>query len=760
MCGFEQMVISMANKLLNDLPVKTADEDLMGRTRFAENLADAIINYTGDKNGQGKISGDDCLVIGLEGPWGSGKTSLINLVKENLARKDASIYTAVFNSWTTLDTVGMSAAFFDRLLKCSRQEHFKFVVSKAAEKFLNNVTIGGSLKLPILQAAEIKVEKKFDFNDKESALEAKKDQINKDMNSEEQNWIVFFIDDIDRIPAEGIRVLFQLVKNIANFPKIIYVLAYDRSVVTKALTKIQESDGEAYLQKVVQIVYDVPEPEDEDIYGFMAEKLKNLIADDIVTLQPEERFNALYFGGLDFYLKNLRDCKRVYNAFALKYALCRGEVDAVDLFGITVLEVYENDIYNLIKTSKDRMLGQTENSERLPSEDLKVFADRFIEGKPKNQEESIREIIGILFPGFWKRTKKNDVPGYIRSQRNMTQGISLGDREGFDKYFRLAVSKNQVSNRSVMEFLQLSDGDSLSKQLQDWDHRNLLYSAFFKIHHQLLKERENGGNKDVNLEKLRHLLGVLTATDFSKDHRTRSFDSFFARNDSIAILVRFLCDNNMRQGIDNFYFFQKLMNDESIDIKYKGLLLKCAGDGQDLKVSQSANRSRDQVVSESEFIELRDDLLKLIDAYDRNKLSGNESSDFLMELWQYYKPEAFREFLQNAKSSLEFLRKLCIFLRYDYGVKKSEKCTYRLRRDLIVYFTEDMIKQVENYFNSVRRSWIDSHQEIGPEEETVGALYLLLYKKKYLSDKMPGIDSGKVIGFLEGKLSLNDIAAL
>ena len=750
----------MANKLLNDLPVKTADEDLMGRARFAENLADAIINYTGDKNGQGKISGDDCLVIGLEGPWGSGKTSLINLVKEDLKKKDASIDTTTFDSWTTLDTASMAAAFFDSLLDCSRQTHFKSKVFEAAKRFFNNVTISGSFKFPISNVAEVNIEKKFDFSDKESVLKNKKEQINKDLNVEEQNWIIFFIDDIDRIPAEGIRVLFQLVKNIANFPKIIYVLAYDRAIVTQALGTVQKSDGEAYLQKVVQVVYDIPEPEDEDIYNFIAENFKNLIADDTVTLQPEERFNALYFGGLDFYLKNLRDCKRAYNVFALKYALCRGEVDAVDLFGITVLEVYENGIYNLIKTNKDRMLGQADHSERLPSDNLKAFADQFIEGKSKNQEESIREIIGMLFPEFWKRTKKNDVPGYIRSQQNMTQGISLGDCEGFDKYFRLAVSKNQVSNRSVMEFLQLSDGDSLSKQLQDWNHRNLLYSAFFKLHHQLLKERKNGGNQDVNLEKLRHLLEVLTETDFSKDHRTRFFDSLYARNDSIAILVRFLCDANTRQGIDNFYFFQKLMDDESIDIRYKGLLLKCAGDGQDLKVSRSANRSRDQVVSENEFIELRDDLLKLIDACDKDKLSGSESSDYLMELWQYYRPEEFWGFLQNAKSSLEFLHESCIFLRYDYGVKKSEKCTYRLRRDLIGYFTEDMIKQVENYFNSVRRSWIDSHQEIGPEEETVGALYLLLYKKKYLSGKMPGIDSGKVIGFLEGKLSLNDIAAL
>jgi predicted KAP-like P-loop ATPase len=57
-----------------DIPIKLREEDLLDRWEFAEHIARILLNQ---KN-------DECIVIGIYGKWGSGKSSLINLVVKNI----------------------------------------------------------------------------------------------------------------------------------------------------------------------------------------------------------------------------------------------------------------------------------------------------------------------------------------------------------------------------------------------------------------------------------------------------------------------------------------------------------------------------------------------------------------------------------------------------------------------------------------------------------------------------------------------------
>ena len=84
----------MTYQLEKDLPITKKEEDILGREKFAECLTAAIINYT---NKEKNIDG---LVIGLEGEWGSGKTSLLNLMKAELGNQ---VILRTFNSWLATD---------------------------------------------------------------------------------------------------------------------------------------------------------------------------------------------------------------------------------------------------------------------------------------------------------------------------------------------------------------------------------------------------------------------------------------------------------------------------------------------------------------------------------------------------------------------------------------------------------------------------------------------------------------------------------
>ena len=58
--------------------------------------------------------------------------------------------------------------------------------------------------------------------------------------------------------APEIRQMFQLVKLLGDFPNTIYLLAFDREVVVESLKSVQEGVGEEYLEKIVQIPFELP----------------------------------------------------------------------------------------------------------------------------------------------------------------------------------------------------------------------------------------------------------------------------------------------------------------------------------------------------------------------------------------------------------------------------------------------------------------------------------------------------------------------
>lgn len=91
--------------LATDTPIKAREQDLIGRIPFAERLADILKS----------AAGPESLVIGLYGPWGSGKTSVINLVENALSRKDddgkAGVSVVRFEPWNYLTAEQLLAQF-------------------------------------------------------------------------------------------------------------------------------------------------------------------------------------------------------------------------------------------------------------------------------------------------------------------------------------------------------------------------------------------------------------------------------------------------------------------------------------------------------------------------------------------------------------------------------------------------------------------------------------------------------------------------
>ncbi|MFV0362725.1 MAG: P-loop NTPase fold protein [Suipraeoptans sp.] len=169
--------------------------------------------------------------------------------------------------------------------------------------------------------------------------------------------MVIFIDDIDRLNKIEIRQIFQAVIALGDFPNTIYVLLFDKEIVSQALSDFQVGRGEEYLEKIIQIPIAMPETNVFHLRQVFVDKLN-----EVIKNHPYHRFNQVYFQDIleqcaYSYLSTIRDVNRVINAFTFKYGLIKEEVNVADLLAITFIEIYLPGIFQWIKDNKYWLSG-------------------------------------------------------------------------------------------------------------------------------------------------------------------------------------------------------------------------------------------------------------------------------------------------------------------------------------------------------------------------------------------------------------------
>jgi predicted KAP-like P-loop ATPase len=233
----------------SDNPLSNPADDLLGRAPFAKGVAAAI------RGRQDPSS----IVVGLYGPWGDGKSTVLNFVEAALDGSDVVV--VPFNPWLISDETELLPAFFTEVARelDVRLGGTKRRVGDALRKvggFLSPLSVStevagaspGSLVgyLADQVAGTSLVALRQDF---EKALE------------EAGKRVVVTVDDLDRLDDREIRSMFRLIRLAAPFDRLTYVVACDETVVANALSQMQGSTattGLAYLEKIVQVPLHIP----------------------------------------------------------------------------------------------------------------------------------------------------------------------------------------------------------------------------------------------------------------------------------------------------------------------------------------------------------------------------------------------------------------------------------------------------------------------------------------------------------------------
>ncbi|MCB2153701.1 KAP family NTPase [bacterium] len=476
--------------LKEEVPIRGKAEDLLGRYHFAEGLASALSGW----------SGDESIVVGLCGEWGSGKTSIINLVLEELdglPEEDESSPTVInFNPWTISGEGDITERFFTELseqlrLKDESEEAAKlaamllewgeilrfvpaaklspedirrilFVIATVAGfsslsavqllssinwlVILSMITTVVLFSLGCIKNISLWLAEYFERQSSrgQKSIHEWKLQLKGEISKRSRNILVV-MDDVDRLMPDEVREVFKLVRINADFPRMVYLLAYDRVVIEESLTSQLGICGRSFLEKIVQQSFNLPAIPADSLYSLLTTEL-----DRIIGSLPERawgffspqdsRWGNVYHSGFRELFGNLRDVKRFTGSLEFNLAQFHErpvlEVNPIDFIALEGIRVFEPDVYSFMRNHSELFTVGLDEAES-EAKSRKALAE-YLKSLEGQSSKRILQLLGELFPKV-RDIDRKQVGHYSDSNaKHWRSTLMLCSPELYKTYFALA----------------------------------------------------------------------------------------------------------------------------------------------------------------------------------------------------------------------------------------------------------------------------------------------------------------------------------
>ena len=475
------MALNILNlSLATDTPIKDSERDLIGRAPFAERLADILKS----------AAGPESLVIGLYGSWGSGKTSVINLVENELSRKDddgkADVSIVRFDPWNYLTAEQLLAQFLkevgDSLDKhahgrrklCGklRGKRPELLNAFAAYSEALLMTAGADASLAGMQLTGAAVTAFGNLltswlrksTGRAGSVSAKKQRLEKELLKYDGR-VVVIIDDIDRLPNDQVRMVFQLVASLAKLPKINYLLSFDEEVVTRALSEVQKCDGAEYLEKVVQVPVRLPSISSGDLERMLLNDINAIFKAFAYRREDldDKRWDSVCLTFLKNRFTTIREVRLFTNALKAKLSILPRFCCFEDVVALAVLELKVPKLVDWVRVHKDFLCGTIGSSlymnSRDPKDNLSDLEEQFSGIVPGSEDKWAVEAVCRLFPRVANITGMSHYISYSGEGLN-----AIWRADSFDLYFHSNMPDG-FDIHEVQDALNVSEGGVLLEDL-------------------------------------------------------------------------------------------------------------------------------------------------------------------------------------------------------------------------------------------------------------------------------------------------------
>ena len=436
-----------------DAPIKTFSQDSLERSLFISSLVSIIE----------QISVNEKFIIGLDGEWGTGKTSCMYLLKEELLNRDSDVVCININAWSyngNTDSILLD-------IFCQLEQ---YIINDSESSNDDNDHNKGCIVPKILhrytniahrQKAEAQVQKMGGvlnslasiFSDANIAgipirvgelgtevlrtLLANSTNFNK-MNKEirkklDDKKVLVVIDDIDRLDSNSVVGLLSAISTVSSFDGFIYMLPFDSNILNSCISEYFGSDThrQLYFEKIVQLCIKLPKTPSRIIARIFITEFQSILARYNYEYEDIDRESKMleYCNVMDI-IETPRDIKRIYiSAYCISNAISR-MLSLVDIIYLETIRIKEPRLHDLIYRNKD-LFVRTDNSRTVKNlNDKRSRINEIFEKYPKYEK-----ILRYLFAYMASYMNSNIVE--LDSYSN-----SISNPEIFQLYYTLIMNEN------------------------------------------------------------------------------------------------------------------------------------------------------------------------------------------------------------------------------------------------------------------------------------------------------------------------------
>lgn len=412
---------------ISDMPILNPQSDILDYSESAKQFAEDLE----------KLQLETSCSVGLIAPWGTGKTSYLNLLEYHLD-KDKFIVIK-FNPRYSKDINNIQEDFFNELF--SKLSNYDLRFLSTFKDYLKSINIANENKI---------VSSIFNFY----KIFNKEDEKNKINNAilKLNKRIVVVIEDFDRLLSDEIIEVFKLIDGNASFSNIIFITAYDKTHINDIIGKTYSNEETLFSDKFFNIEKQIPLRPYDKIYQYIESQLLERINIDV---KDEDLYKSTLVHHVELlkkYIITLRDAKRFLNLFIHQYVHVKDEVEFKDYFLLYLIKYKYLEEY--LKLYKKEVVST--NILKSPNQmSLNVHT-----------EMKSKEILDILFPeepSYKLRSINNSMAFDIYFHENVYGHLKLADMEQAfkqDEDYKKLIQQF-IAQKTIQDFISFIDSKNI-----------------------------------------------------------------------------------------------------------------------------------------------------------------------------------------------------------------------------------------------------------------------------------------------------------
>ena len=382
----DEKIANSKDSILNDWPIESKVEDIFDLEDEAVKLAEKIKALDRKKTWS----------LAITAPWGTGKTSFLNLILEHISERDFEVVRFIPRDSKSFKTI---------------QEDFLTSIACVLSKYdsrCDNTLKDYMASLQLIDNRGL-VEKTLNFYriwNKDSL----KDSIKRSFASLNKKVLVL-IDDFDRLSKDEILEVLKLIDSNAAFTNMVFLTAYDKEQVNKSLGESFMTEDAYFVDKFFNLEFSIPSRPYSYISRYIEDKLCKFLNANESEKKDIQQTITNRSSIFEEYIPTLRDAKRFINQFVLDFKQVRGDVIIDEFLLVKLIKYRYPELYRSLY--KKEFVGR--KSFLYSSVNIWYLKDEI------DDNTKILPILKLLFP------KDNN------AARNSYKHIY--DMQSFDNYF-------------------------------------------------------------------------------------------------------------------------------------------------------------------------------------------------------------------------------------------------------------------------------------------------------------------------------------